>query len=266
MTSNHFGDLKLGHTILRDSLFDDLQKARQSAVNFFALDSAYKNQFIRTDHLELGYRDISAKEMFLIRDAMVPPELSACVELAKTFHQLSCVCSDLISEELQMDANLLRNLIDTQAFPNNSLSSSVLRIIHYRADYDLPTDIHEDLGLLTFVTHTGVPALEIYDFKNDLGWVDVEAQQNETDVIVMAGESLSFVSNGYYIPAPHRVRKPTRTRIAINYHLRLKQDVILDSNDLTTAVTGKFSKPFHLTAGEFLNREIQLRSSVNGSY
>lgn len=73
-------------------------------------------------------------------------------------------------------------------------------------------------------------------------------------MLLMAGESLSLISNGYYIPASHRVRTPKSSRLAINYHLRMKNGAVIDSNLLTSAMTGKFPKPFCMTANEFLQK------------
>lgn len=260
--------LKTGCAILSGIAPSSLSAARQSAEIFFARSQEYKMQYICTDQKEMGYRQLANKEMFLIRDTQLPKELAACTELAREFHCLSLNCLNIISAQLNLDPAILLRLVDQQAFPTGAISSSVLRLINYHAATSdiAASDIHEDLGLLTFVCHTGVPALEIYDFAHDTGWLDIEAMQGTKDAIVMAGESLSLISNGYFIPASHRVRNTGLSRLSINYHLRLSNDATLDSEQLTSAITGQFNKPFHMTGGEFLLREIKARSSVNQSY
>lgn len=293
MTNYLLSDLKYGHTILSGVAPTFLSAARQNIQLYFSQPIDYKNQHVRTNQRELGYRNLGHKELFIVRERALPSELTVCAELASALHQLSLRCLELIAAELQLDAARLFDLVDTDGLPANGVSSSLLRILNYatvssplQSDRWIPasvgmthngvtqldlnttpaSDIHEDLGLLTLICHTGVPALEIYDFRTDQGWLDIETLQQPDDIIVMAGESLSLISNAYYLPATHRVRTPAQPRLSILYQLRCKQDAVLDSRRFETAVTGKFSKPFCMSGGEFLEKEISKRKSVSGSY
>lgn len=260
--------LHYGHALLKEAAPQSYMAAKKGITDFFAQDQSYKDQHIRKEQFELGYRPFTHKELFLMREPQVPKELQFATQLASDLHDLSLKCMAYIASQLHLDSSVLLNLTEKKAFPEASLSTSVLRIIQYHPNGGNAEacDIHEDLGLLTLICHTGVPALEIYDFVNNTDWMDSERDQNPNDIIVMAGEALSYLSNGHYLPATHRVRKVNEPRLAILYQLRLKPDVILDSKLLETDVTGVFNKPFYRSSTEFMNTEIARRVSVNGSY
>jgi len=254
--------------MLRDVLPGSYYSVLQPIRRYFLQNAAYKKQHHYLERDELGYRDLKHKEMFFIRNKQLPKELSVCAALIENLHVLSLECLRAISAELQLNDKNLLSVVDNEAVPETTCSSSILRVIYYRAGMVNASacDIHQDLGLLTLLCPTNIPALEIYDHVADKGWMDIELAQGADDVIVMAGESLSLISNGYYLPATHRVRVPEEPRLSIFYQLRFKQDAIIDSQQFETAVTGKFAKPFCFTGAEFLHKEIKVRRSVNGSY
>ena len=97
-------------------------------------------------------------------------------------------------------------------------------------------------------------------------WINAEKQSKTYDAIIMIGETLSQLSNGYLLPATHRVRTLLTSRISLVYQLRADPDALLDSTIFTNSKIGTHSKPFKLTGAEFYNKEIQGRTSVNGSY
>lgn len=261
--------LKYSHDLLQGVAPSLLPEAKHHIQTYFSRPVDYKNQHVSKEHPELGYRNLGHKEVFMVREQKLPPELAICQTLGSELHQLSLRCLDAIAAEAQIDPATLRNLVDVEMLPVNGYSASLLRLLNYHGATDtknIAGDAHEDLGLLTLICYTGVPALEIYDFRHDQGWLDVETQQQPEDIIMMVGESLSFLSNGYYLPATHRVRAPVNPRLAILYQLRFKEDAILDSQQLETPVTGKFKNPFRITGKEFLEKEIARRQSVHGSY
>lgn len=263
-------NLKYGHAILQGVAPSLLTEAKRDIQTYFSQHANYKNQHVSTEHHELGYRNLGHKEVFMVRERNLPAELAICQALASALHQLSLRCLDFIANELQINSTTLRNLVEVDMVPANGCSASLLRLLNYsgvaKDTISVAGDAHEDLGLLTLVCYTGVPALEIYDFRHDQGWLDIETLQNPDDIIVMTGESLSLLSNGYYLPATHRVRATTKPRLAILYQLRFKQDALLDSQQFETVVTDKFKKPFCITGKAFLEKEIALRQSVHGSY
>lgn len=156
------------------------------------------------------------------------------------------------------------------AFPENGYSHSLLRINNYTIKPSIDDEIfseqpHQDLGLLTLVCPTDAPALQIYDYL-DLIWKNVEDNRENNVLIVMVGESLSTITNNYYLPATHQVSRPLKNRLSLVYHLRLRNSAILDSRLFESDITQKFSKPFYMTGEEYLKLETTNRISVNNTY
>jgi len=260
-------DLKYSYTYLRDVSLPSRVAAGDEARRFFNQTSVEKQQYTIRDHPEAGYRNIKNKEIYMLREAKYFP---ACAKLVEELHALSKQCLQTIAATLQWDPSVLLNLIEVNTLPESGYSDSCLGLNHYSADDDSYGPIlgqeHEDLGLLTLVCHTGVSALEIYDFVNDGGWMDVEAAQTSADVIVMVGETLSKISNRCYLPATHRVRRPKTMRTSIVYQLRCRKDAVLDSQLFESAITGRFCKPFCISGADYLLAEKEVRASISGSY
>lgn len=261
--------LKYSHSVLRNVLPSSLASATHEMAAFFRQEQAIKNTFICTKHPELGYRAFPNREIFILREANSSAQLPMTINLAHQLHEICLSCLQFIAAELHLSADYLLDLVEKKAIPDSGVGSSLLRVARYNPSCQLDEIAcapHEDLGLLTLVCYTGVPALEIYDFLNNTDWLDIERDQCQNDIIVMAGESLSYLSNAYYLAATHRVRQVKEERLALIYHLRFKPDAILDSKLLQTEITGAFAKPFQQTAADFMQREMSARISVNGSY
>lgn len=144
---------------------------------------AHKQPFALTQ-AESGYRDLQHKELFMVKSKQVP--------------DLGLRCLQAVADHFCWDWAHISTLVEPVALPEHGQNDSVVRLVNYHpidnSETGIDTDIHEDLGLFTFVLPTCVPALEVYDFVDGQGWIDVEAQQAATDVIVMAGESLCLLS------------------------------------------------------------------------
>lgn len=261
--------LRYGFTIIPSEAPPSLFSARSSIQSYFHQPENYKKLHQRIDHAELGYRDLMHKETFMVRESHLPNELLPCLPLANDLHHIGLQCLRTISKELQWDENLLSNLVDVCAIPTVGIAHSVLRLIHYRKSHSIlnpACNIHQDLGLLTLVCFTGVPALEVYDYTHHTEWIDLELNQGKHDIIVLVGESLSLISNHYFLPASHRVRASNQDRLSILYQLRFKHDAMIDSTLFETPITGKFNQSFCMTGKDYLESEIKIRQSVNGSY
>ncbi len=261
-------ELRYGYAYAHNVDLPSLCAAREEAETFFQQSITHKQQYTNAVYPEYGYRAIQNKQQVMLRDRLSFPHN---VALAEELHQLAIQYLQQISHEMQWDPAVLLNLITPTAFPETGLTASCMRLNHYKAENDQNADpilsaVHEDLVLLTFVCPTNVPGLEIYDFVGDGEWLDVEAQQNPQDVIVMAGEVLAKISNNYYLPASHRVRRPNQDRTSLVYQLRPRDDVILDSKLLTSPITGDFKQPFQISGQAYLKKERAKRISVNESY
>lgn len=115
---------------------------------------------------------------------------------------------------------------------------------------------HRDLGLLSLVI-SDTPGLEVLD-RHANGWFQIERSYDRPAGTLLAGQQLQRLSNGRYTPGPHLVRSypdpppqvkestdsPTRNyRYSIVFVLRAHWPVLVDTDSLTTGITGQFEKP-----------------------
>lgn len=120
---------------------------------------------------------------------------------------------------------------------SSEFSSSVLRVLRYphsaadlKRKEPLVVEIaqdHTDLGLVTLMPCSTVSTLQLLDQQN-FEWISIEQDRNRGDLVVVAGEQLSFLSS-YDIPAArHRVVQPAAVdRISFPFLQRVLPDVIL---------------------------------------
>jgi len=118
---------------------------------------------------------------------------------------------------------------------NTDYTSSVLFIRHYLSEIVgenldartvWPKDHtreHTDSGILTLKPLSEIAALQIMRWS-DAKWVDAEVRNKNTDkcpIIILVGEELGFLSNGYFKAAIHRVAfQDTTTRVSLPFQLR----------------------------------------------
>ena len=270
--SNNIGDLIYGHTILKNQVSNKIFEIKKQVKKYFEYEEKYKHLYAENcthAESESGYRNLQSKEQFMIRSLNLPTEILSSILLAEQLHALGVCCLKKLAMRFGWDWSYISSLIEPCAFFKDGLNDSVFWLIKYiptKNASGIDTAAHQDLGLLTFVLPTGVPALEIYDFITNHGWINIEDQQGPADVIVMAGESLSLISNQKIVPATHRIRCVNTPRISMSYQMRFKSEAIIDSSRLTTEKTEAFSKPFCMTGADFLKSERKHRKSVNGSY
>lgn len=246
------------------------EHAFRATIDFFSNSLDYKNHYHYSDKIEFGYKQQPNKELFAIRNQELPPELASCVSYYEMIRMIAAECLKKIAIELKWDPSKVLNLIQKSILPNDQgVSSSLLRLIHYypqKTDEDnLACQTHQDLGLLSIILRTNAPALEVCDY-HDFSWLNVESSLEPYELIIIPGETLAALTNNIILPATHRVRATEENRFSLVYQLRADADVLINSEDFETEITGPFSKPFKLTGLEFYNREIQHRTSVNGSY
>jgi isopenicillin N synthase-like dioxygenase len=261
--------LNKGFAILNKVLIPGFEIYQNDSLNFFNQDMAYKNQFNISDiSQEQGYRFQAHKEQFMLRNGCLPPDLQNVLALGQYLHWLASKLMLEIAEAFQWQPEELLQLIDPFMTDTQQKNSSIMRIIYYHPDDSrtLSSECHQDLGLLTLLCPTSYPALEVYDYEDQGSWLALEKQQDSQDIIVMAGESLSLLTNQKLLACSHRIRTPKIPRLAITYQLRMRSDAYLNSLQFENEITGNFQKPFKMLAGDFLQNEKQNRQSINGSY
>jgi len=141
-----------------------------------------------------------------------------------------------ISDVLNEIPDVLPSFLDSPS-DKNEYSSSVLFIRHYQSEKigeDLnartvwPKDHtreHTDSGLLTLKPLSEIAALQIMRWS-DSKWIDAEVRTKSTDklpIIILAGEELAYLTEGYFKAAIHRVAfqdTASSTRVSLPFQLR----------------------------------------------
>jgi isopenicillin N synthase-like dioxygenase len=116
---------------------------------------------------------------------------------------------------------------------------------------------HRDLGLLSLVIGD-TPGLEVWD-RHARSWFPIERSYDSPAGSVLVGRQLECLSNGRYRAGGHLVRSypsaktrgPTalpdiprkRHRYSIVFVLRAHSPIPIDTDNLTTSITGQFSHP-----------------------
>jgi isopenicillin N synthase-like dioxygenase len=123
---------------------------------------------------------------------------------------------------------------------------------------------HKDLGLLSLVVGD-TPGLEVWD-RYVSKWYCLERTFTTPAASVLVGRQLECLSNGRYIAGGHRVRSypdhamprtstpvdvAKKYRYSIVFVLRAHSPIPINTDDLTTDITGGFKRPLrNISAGE----------------
>lgn len=149
-----------------------------------------------------------------------------------------------------------RNLSSSQSVSLEELDLIAIALTIYIA--------HKDLGLLSLVVGD-TPGLEVHD-RHAQQWFPIERSYDRPAGSILAGRQLQKLSNGRYTPGPHLVRSypdpqpeakestesSTRNyRFSIVFVLRAHSTIPVNSDNLTTPITGEFKTPLRdMVAGD----------------
>jgi isopenicillin N synthase-like dioxygenase len=144
-------------------------------------------------------------------------------------------------------------------------TATMLRLFRYEGwEAKEVAEPHADLGLLSVVVGN-VPGLEVWDGEK---WFEVEKEVEKTGMkgaSLLSGRQLERFSNGRYPAGGHRVvsygdpagakNGNPKYRFSIVFVLRAHDPVVINSQELETPITGKWSEPVQsMTAGELYAR------------
>jgi isopenicillin N synthase-like dioxygenase len=150
----------------------------------------------------------------------------------------------------------------------------MLRLFRYEGwDAKEVAEAHADLGLLSVVVGN-VPGLEVWDGAE---WFQIEKEVEKTGMkgaSLLVGRQLERLSNGRYPAGGHRVvsygnpsaqsSSEKRYRFSIVFVLRAHEPIVINSSDLETAVTGRWSEPVQgSTAGDMYAKIREAHFNIN---
>ncbi|EJU05339.1 hypothetical protein DACRYDRAFT_29558, partial [Dacryopinax primogenitus] len=260
----------------------------EASASFFNSPLSYKEQFIRgTEGSEDGYNRVTGeKEMITIRTADTTPEdlrqrAAICWELCGRI--MLDVIQD-ISSSLCLENDDLRDMVAPCATlpPSGQRVATLLRMFRYERGAGTPlgnepglrdrrivAERHRDLGLLSLVVGSS-HGLEVWDpYAN--AWYAIEEHQaapGRLTATILAGETLARLTNHKYNPGGHRVvvsnLDDSPYRFSLVYALRAHHPVQVDTDRLTTSITGTFTRPLAaLTAGELYSQISNAHFNIN---
>lgn len=268
----------------QDPLRTSLDALFQASREFFALPTEYKSTFLTKQGSENGWSRIDGEKEFITLRTLdqTPKELQAAAQ--STWAEAGALLTAMLAR-IAESLGLPPEALTTYSTPCGTLSSertaTMLRLFRYEAhDAKVVAEPHCDLGLLSFVMGAS-PGLEVWN--NHLGdfW-SIEKSYQEPAGTLLAGRQLECLSNGRYRAGRHRVQAygnessqvprsgdamagQEKYRYSIVFVLRAHSPVPIDSDALTTRITGSFNVPLKCTAGELFARTKKRHFNVNTS-
>jgi len=175
---------------------------------------------------------------------------NALCECYRTFEGYGRFYITILAEGMGYEPQFFTDLLDGAAGAHpaehrpvmptpESTTSSILRVMKYDSQTqgesaeggkECLCEAHLDVGFVTIDPCTETPGLEAEDC--DGNWMEVEAMKTQpTEAILLVGETLSKISNGYYTATNHRVLRPPPGvhRIACPFLLRGRPEAIIDT-------------------------------------
>ncbi|PBP16047.1 2og-Fe oxygenase family protein [Diplocarpon rosae] len=268
-----------------DPLHSSYLNLLQASRAFFAMPQEYKRQFQTQHGTEEGWSHVEGeKEFITLRTTHSTPR-----ELQEVAASYWAEASSLLSETLGKVAESLglpAEALTVYSKPCTALgaeeTATMLRLFRYEvfkgSRSKIVAESHADLGLLSLVIGDK-PGLEVRDTRNNV-WFPIERSYESPKGSLLVGRQLERLSNGRYNAGGHRVRSypsgaflsnPTVTpphgyRHSIVLVLRAHLPIQINTDELTTGITGSFSSPLKgITAMELFKEIHSAHFNVNTS-
>lgn len=209
---------------------------------FHSKSDEYKKQFVEKE-VEFGYAALKGKQVYVVRNETVPYELKELLPYFSKAHLMGLEILKSLEEDLNLTRGSLTNAVMTAPFPNNKNSTSLLRLFSYDPSVQTgcAADAHEDLGLLTIIPPSDVPALEVFDYSQ-MQWRKLEANAQGNQAIVLVGKTLEKMTNGKVVAAEHRVINSSKNRLSIVYQMRAEPETKILDHGVETKVGSWLAK------------------------
>ncbi|KAG0646643.1 hypothetical protein D0Z07_7461 [Hyphodiscus hymeniophilus] len=267
-----------------DNLHEASQALFQASQAFFDLPQSYKETFKTEIGSEEGWSRIEGeKELITLRClGNTPKELkeAASAYWAEAGGLLNETLGR-ISESLGLPAKSLTQYSEPCAKLGSEKTATMLRLFRYEGfegkESKTVAEPHRDLGLLSLV-NGDTPGLEVWD-RNVQKYYQLERTYARPAGSLLVGRQLERLSNGRYVSGGHLVRsypeeitsdptkppKPSRPyRFSIVFVLRAHSPIPVDTDNLTTSITGPYKNPLRdITANELFSSIQSAHFNIN---
>lgn len=244
-----------------DPLYTSYQELLKSSKVFFDLPMDQKEIFKTKLGSEEGWSKVEGeKEFITLRSLETTPEILKDVA-SRYWAEAGNLLNDTIAKVAE-SLGLPAESLTVYSEPCSKLgrkNATMLRLFRYEGfegkQSKVVAEAHRDLGLLSLVVGD-TPGLEVYD--RHLNWsFPIERSYKTPSETVLVGRQLERLTNGRYRAGGHLVRSyPNKDpvdeksepsskqyRYSIVFVLRAHYPIPVDTDKLTTPITGEFSKP-----------------------
>ncbi|KAH9223693.1 hypothetical protein DL95DRAFT_324510 [Leptodontidium sp. 2 PMI_412] len=266
-----------------DALYDSYHDLLRASQAFFDLPDDYKQTFKTRHGSEEGWSRVEGeKEFITLRTIQNTPD-----ELKEAASKYWAEAGGLLNEtlgrvagSLDLPAQALTVYSEPCATLGDEETATMLRLFRYEGfegkESKVVAEAHADLGLLSFVIGDK-PGLEVMDHRAD-SWFPIEQSYESPKGSLLVGRQLERLSNARYRAGGHRVRSypnpvmESKTtsgpgdnwRHSIVFVMRAHLPVPVDTDKLTTEITGTFSKPLKdITARELFDNIHSAHFNIN---
>lgn len=225
-----------------------LREANKLWKNFF--NSEEKYNFLANIRNYDGFVPIIKSETAPNSSEKDIKEFYRYYELGRKPYIVSDITNEVFNILFRLSKNILKicnnylgnntktNLSETiDSMIDNSVNN-LLRITHYpplknNKIVGMRCAEHKDLDLITLLPLSNGPGLQL--FIEDT-WIDMPFSVEPNKTIILTGEMLEIISNGYYQSMKHRVINPRNenenlSRISIQFFAHPRDDARLNSNE-----------------------------------
>ncbi|KAI9054164.1 hypothetical protein LZ554_001335 [Drepanopeziza brunnea f. sp. 'monogermtubi'] len=258
-----------------DPLHDSFERLLQASQAFFDLPEKYKQTFKTEQGSEEGWSRVRGEKEFITLRTIgnTPDELK---DAAETYwNEASVLLNETlgrVAESLNLPAEALTVFSNPCTTLAEEETATMLRLFRYEGfegnRSEVVAESHADLGLLSLVIGDK-PGLEVRDTRANC-WFPIEQSYETPKGSLLVGRQLERLSNGRYQAGGHRVcsypnpalssgRSTTprdNYRYSVVLVLRAHLPVPIDTDSLTTGITGPFSRPLKNITADDLFREI----------
>ncbi|PVH80570.1 Clavaminate synthase-like protein [Cadophora sp. DSE1049] len=266
-----------------DALYDSYQELLQASQAFFDLPDDYKQTFKTQHGSEEGWSRVEGEKEFITLRTIqnTPDELKKAA--SKYWAEAGGLLNETlvrVAESLDLPAEALTVYSKPCATLGNEETATMLRLFRYEgfegSQSKVVAEPHADLGLLSFVIGDK-PGLEVMDNRANF-WFPIEQSYEAPKGSLLVGRQLERLSNARYRAGGHRVKSnpnlspdpktssdpESNWRHSIVFVMRAHLPVPINTDELTTKITGPFSKPLKgVTAGEFFDKIHSAHFNIN---
>lgn len=252
-----------------------------ASKDFLNQPEAYKSSFSAKNAAnqgsEEGFSSIPGEKQFITlrRDSLstLPSELRDPAK--KVWTHAATLLNDMLGQialSLNLDPEVLTKFSEPCLNLDAVKRATMLRLFRYEnTDPKVVAEAHADLGLLSLVIGD-TPGLEVWN-KYQQRFVPIEQTYRNGEASVLVGRQLQKFSNGRYMAGGHRVvayppsdlkpfekrRLDSRYRFSIVFVLRADWDVLVNTDDMTSDITGPHAEPIRGVRAEEFFRQIQAK-------